>query len=219
METLKLLNFITSLDRSKERFEMILEPMQAICQLAVLSFCPIGTKLSITENVLNVQTPSWRQSLTRRYNSDKKNDLVYLFNVIKRFHLFYGFLKGEANSNEKELFDTLIKHASIGLSNLIQTYSKTDGDHLSQTLRMYVQLLKNPESFEDLEDDSSVNINTVFSKIANKYEEEHYSIILNIFRLLEDDPDEFETYLISLNHAMVPINKTIKKWISDNIIF
>ena len=30
----------------KERFDMILEPLQSIIQLALISYCPIGSKLS-----------------------------------------------------------------------------------------------------------------------------------------------------------------------------
>lgn len=220
MDTIKLIASVGSnFDRSKERFEMILEPLQAIIQLALLSYCPIGTKLSISENILIIQPPSWGQGLKRKYNSDKKNDLVYLFNVIKRFHKFYNFLKIDDNKDETELFNILVKNASLGLSNLIQTYSHSDGDHLSQTLRMYIQLVEKPESFQNMENDTSINIDTVFSQITDKYETEHFLIILNIFKLLEEEPEEYSCYLESLNHVLSPINKTLKKWISDNIIF
>lgn len=220
MDTIKLIASVGSnFDRSKERFEMILEPLQAMIQLALLSYCPIGTKLSISENILLIQHPGWVQGLKRKYNSDKKNDLIYLFNVIKRFHKFYDFLKSDNNQNENELFNILVKHAALGLSNLIQTYSNSNGDHLSQTLRMYIQLVENPESFHNMENNSSINIDTVFSQITDKYEIKHFLIILNIFKLLEEEPEEYQSYLESLNYVLSPINKTLKKWIGDNIIF
>ena len=79
MDTIKLIASVGSnFDRSKERFEMILEPLQAMIQLALLSYCPIGTKLSISENILIIQPPGWGQGLKRKYNSDKKNDLALL---------------------------------------------------------------------------------------------------------------------------------------------
>ena len=37
---------------SKDKTDMVLEPLQAIVQLAILSLCPIGTKLTIQENIL-----------------------------------------------------------------------------------------------------------------------------------------------------------------------
>ena len=39
----------------KERFDMILEPLQSIIQLALISYCPIGSKLSIVNNILQIQ--------------------------------------------------------------------------------------------------------------------------------------------------------------------
>jgi hypothetical protein len=49
------INFIYSTIRSKrkkERFETILEPLQAILQISYLSFAPIGTKLTIHNNII-----------------------------------------------------------------------------------------------------------------------------------------------------------------------
>ena len=221
MEALKLVYTTIWSDRSKERFEMILEPFQAITQLAILSYCPIGSKLSITDNILYIQGPSWKQSLVRSYNADKKNDLIYLFSVIKRFHMFYGFLKTGARKNNKELFDKLVDRSKIGLEKLIQTYSKTDGDHISQTLRMYIKLVDHHETFKDVETDKDrgVQIDDVFEKIVTLYQQDNYTIILCLFRLMESNPSMYETYLTSMNASVEPVNNKLKKWISDNIVF
>ena len=44
---LHLYNFIKG-ERKKERFDIILEPLQAVTQLALISFCPKGSKLTIS---------------------------------------------------------------------------------------------------------------------------------------------------------------------------
>ena len=64
---------------------MILEPLQAMVQLALLSICPIGTKLRIQENILQLQFPTLIQPITRWYNADKKDDVYFLYGVIKRY--------------------------------------------------------------------------------------------------------------------------------------
>ena len=221
MEALRLVYFSTWADRNKERFEMILEPFQAITQLALLSYCPIGSKLSIADNILYIQRPGWKQSLVRSYNADKKNDLVYLFSVIKRFHKFYGFLSYSDDPEKQKLFDILIDRSKIGLEKLIQTYSKSDGDHLSQTLRMYIRLVDHPDAFKDVEsgDVSGVNIDDVFGKIVTLYDEDNFTIILCLFRLMSNNPAMYENYLLSLNESVEPVNCKLKKWISDNIVF
>jgi len=206
-------------DRSKERFEMILEPFQAITQLALLSYYPVGSKLTISDNLLFVQGPGWAQPIIRNYNADKKNDLVYLFSVIKRFHSFYNFLN-DGTSDEKELFKLLITRSKLGLERLIITYSKTDGDHLTQTMRMYIHLVDHPNTFSgDAPTNTGVNIDDVFIKIVTTYTTDHFNIILSNFRLMEKTPSEYRHFIDSINSTLYPINKILQKWICDNIVF
>ena len=160
-------------DKRKERFETILEPLQAITQLALLSFCPKGSKLSITNNILFIQTPTWSQPFMRSYNQDQRDDLFFLFSVIKRFNKFYsspvnkthhsehktgahktgahktGAHKTGAHNNDSaaELFGMLIELSKSGIDNLIQTYSESDQTTLLHTLRMYRTMLDKPDAF------------------------------------------------------------------------
>ena len=43
---------------SKGKIDMILEPMQVMVQLAILSFSPLGTKISIHDNIVILQQPT-----------------------------------------------------------------------------------------------------------------------------------------------------------------
>ena len=75
---LHLYNFIKG-ERKKERFDIILEPLQAVTQLALISFCPKGSKLTISNNLLSIQEPTWFQGLLRsntlKYVTIKANNL------------------------------------------------------------------------------------------------------------------------------------------------
>ena len=68
---------------------MILEPLQVMLQLALLSHCPIGTKVSVSDNILQIQKPTLLQGVWRWYNSDGKDDLYYLFHAIRRYYKWY----------------------------------------------------------------------------------------------------------------------------------
>ena len=68
--TLNVLYKTIKTKKRKERFETILEPLQALLQIAYLSFTPIGTKLTIHNNILYIQTPNYSQSLVLWYNND-----------------------------------------------------------------------------------------------------------------------------------------------------
>ncbi len=221
MEALKVIYAALVGDKSKERFEMILEPFQAVVQLALLSHCPIGSKLSISDNILYIQSPGWSQSILRSYNADKHDDLVYLFTVIKRFHLFYNSMKTSSNSEDRELFRRLVNSAKEGLERLVQTYSKHVGDHLSQTLNMYKQLLDQPDSFSHNESKSAetIKIDDVFIKIKDLYCQDIYSIVLCNLRMIENDKSNYASYITSINNATYGVNLKLKKWMSDNIMF
>ena len=222
MEALKLLYSTLWSDRSKERFEMILEPLQAMTQLALLSFYPVGTKVSISENVLHIQEPSWSQGVRRSYNSDKKEDLMFLFGVITRFHKFYAELKNKSEEH-LELFNLLLELSKTGMKNIVQTYERNETTHLTQTLKMYISIIDNPNAFSMVETDSDkqerANIDTVFKQITELYDEEYYYIILYNLRLIKKDSLNYMHYSHSINAGMTPVNKKLMKWISDNIVF
>ena len=135
--TLQLLYKTVSGSKKKERFETILEPLQALIQIALLSYFPIGSKLTIQNNILHIQAPSYTQSVTRWYNNDTQEDLFYLFNIFCRFKKFYTDIKAE----HAKLFELLIYLAKNGINNLIRTYNQTDKTHVLHTLQMYKNML------------------------------------------------------------------------------
>lgn len=80
-------------ERKRERVEFILDPLQAIYTLALFSFYPVGTKISIHNNILSIQPPNYGQGAIRWLQSDSKEDIYHLFHACKRFTTYYGFLK------------------------------------------------------------------------------------------------------------------------------
>lgn len=134
--------------KRKERFEIILEPLQAIIQISFLGFYPIGSKLNIHNNLLYIQAAGWGQPLSRAYYNDSKDDLFYLFNAVVRFNKFY---KNMPEIQNNSLFNLLKKLCIKGIDNLIVTYNQVDNPALLHTLRMYKMFL---------ESDLNSNINT-----------------------------------------------------------
>lgn len=230
-------------DKRKERFDIILEPLQAVLQLALMSFCPLGTKLSISNNLLLIQHPTWIQGVIRSYNNDKKDDLFFLFNAIIRFNCFYSYLKESDIEDDRILYKLLIKLSKKGIDTMIQTYANIEQPSLLHTLHMYKMLLDNPDLISDKihqgtdvkgekknelfpyenilnKDENNIkNINDIFIKIRDIYTVNDRIIISNILFVMEQRPESYETYIFGLNHILDPINNKIKKWINDNIIY
>jgi len=178
METaLSLLVGTFHFTRKKERFQTILEPFQAILQIGLLRYYPLGTKIAIHNNILIIQDPTYSQPVTRWFHNDSIDDLFYLYNVFSRFNSFYSFMtlsssvqQDETVDNTKDkdkeidatttttnhkLYKLLIQNAKEGINNLIRTYTTSEKIHVLHTLKMYQSMLQNPDLVKNtaLEDD------------------------------------------------------------------
>lgn len=217
----QILNLIKK-EKKKERFDIILEPLQAITQLALLSFCPKGSKLTIANNLLYIHQPHWGQGLWRSYNQDGKEDLFFLFNAIVRFNRFYSYIQEEPDEYS-QLFFLLVKLSKAGIDKLLETYANSDQPALLHTLQLYRNLLDKPAIFmnenEETPDDKTNNIDEVFISIRKLYVSHEYILIYQTLRLLEKYPDNYATYIQGINMLLSPVHDKIQKWIIDNIVY
>ena len=198
----------------KERSDMILEPLQVMVQLGILSFCPIGTKISISENILHLQLPSWHQGVLRWYMKDNKDDLYYLFQAIRRYYLWY-------KPRDNQIFKRIMTIAVKGLKNLIMTYEKADKISIKHTLSLYVNILnlENPDLFQQHMDISAVNIDIVFKNITKMYTKKLLSVVHGCFIMMENmsNAEDKRNVYMGLQQILIPQNKKIKTWIRENL--
>ncbi len=129
--------------KKREKLDFILEPLQAMLQLSMLAFCPVGSKLTINDNLLSIQLPGLSQGIIRYFNDDTKEDLYYLFNVFMRFVTYYSAMKQERTA----LFNLLITLSKAGLTKLIATYTDSNKINVLHTLKMYKVMLDKPDFF------------------------------------------------------------------------
>ena len=217
---IKVMSKTLTNSKKKERYETILEPLQAVLQLALLSFCPKGTKISIARNLLHIQLPNYSQGIVRWYNNDNKDDLFYLFYACKRFPQFYSSLETLKNKTfELNCLKLLIDLAKKGLTNLAETYSNCDKIALLHTIEIYKALLDNPDKIPISEEKDKKDIEDVFVNITNLYEKQHYVIIYNTLMLLLENEESYLDYINGLNQLLSPITCKISKWVNDNVVF
>ena len=198
----------------KERSDMILEPLQVMVQLALLSESPIGTKVSVSDNILQLHPPSWTQGVWRWYNSDGKDDLYYLFHAIRRYYKWY-------KSEDNKIYNHILSSAVKGIEKLIITYSAAEQTAITHTLALYKNVLEleSPDLFKDPDADS-VNIDTVFQNIKETYDKRLLKVIYNTILMVED-PDTTEDlkpyYINGLLKILSPTNDNIRKWIREKL--
>jgi len=127
-------------NKPKDKIDSVLEPFQAMIQIGLLCICPMGTKLRIQENILYLQAPTILQPIARWYNSDKKDDLYFLYSVIKRYVKWYNPANNPKSPLSTELYQLITSMAIEGLNNLFKTYSGGDTNtviHVIRCIRTY----------------------------------------------------------------------------------
>jgi|TARA_Y100000389_G_scaffold142041_1_gene139997 hypothetical protein len=198
----------------KERSDMILEPLQVMIELSLLSHCPVGTKLSVSENILRLQQPTLYQGVLRWYKSDNKDDLYYLFHAIRRYYKWY-------KSRDEKIFNYILTQAIKGIDKLMLTYSQTDKTSITHTLSLYknVLVLEDPKIFTDSSGSGSVDIDSVFEQITTIYDKRIMKIVYNILLLLENETNEHnkQQYILGIYNTLIPINLVIRKWIHEKL--
>jgi hypothetical protein len=197
----------------KERLDMILEPLQVMIQLAILGFCPRGTKISISENILSLQRPTWSQGMYRWYGRDSKEDLYYLFHAIRRYYIWY-------KNDEEEIYDYILKKSKKGIKKLIETYENTEKTSLIHTLSLYKNILdlESPDLFKT-EDDTTINLDHVFKTITVIYNKKLLLIVISTLKLIEEEKDEGHRleYYDGIQKILSPTNTRIRAWIRDKM--
>jgi len=197
----------------KEKLDMILEPLQVLTQLAILSFLPVGTKINITNNILYLQQPTMFQGVLRWYQKDNKDDLFYLFHAIRRYYKWY-------KNRDDEVFSKILELAIKGIDKLIETYNKVGITTITHTLSLYKNILEQ-ESDELFKDDTenSVSVDDVFKNITDLYNRKLLVVLYSTFQIMieEDNEKNLQCYVEGLNNLLKPTQDNIRKWIVDHL--
>lgn len=211
--------------KTKDKIDMILEPLQSMIQIALLGKCPIGTKLTIQENILYLQHPTIIQPISRWYNADKKDDLLFLFQVIRRFIKWYNpsGSNGNASPISMEFYQLITRMAIVGLESLLKTYNNSEVTTVIQIVGMYKNILQTTETIDvdKLFSEKGVYMDDVFQNIIAIYEPTLLNLITNALVLIENETDEGEiaNFIQGLNLLMSKNNKQIQSWIKVKMIF
>jgi hypothetical protein len=213
-------------NKQKDKIDMILEPLQSMIQLALLSVCPVGTKLRIKENILYLQSPNIAQPFVRWYNADKKDDLYFLYAVIKRFIKWYNPALNANSIMPIELYQLIIAMSIEGLSNLFKTYTTSDSNTVIHVIQMYKNLLEYNNDKIMIEDyivdgeRNRINIDEVFEKIIGIYDANILQAMHVLLLQVKAETEMGYKYNIidGLNIILNKYNIIIKEWIQLNLI-
>tara|TARA_Y100000996_G_scaffold291516_1_gene230444 strand:+ start:724 stop:1374 length:651 start_codon:yes stop_codon:yes gene_type:complete len=209
----QIVDIITT-NKTKERADMILEPLQVMITLALLSFCPIGTKIYISKNILYVHEPSILQGVYRWLDGNSKDDLYYLFHAIRRYYKWYKTI-------DNKVYELILTLAKAGIKKLIATYKNADQKTILHTLSLYHNILdlNNENLFDTHDEKDTVNIDQVFRSIKTVYNKKLLLITYSTLQIMQETTNESElfNYMNGLKILLTPTEQSIRNWIQSNL--
>ena len=117
---------------NKEVKHFILDPLTCIIRCAILSFKPIGTKISIYENKISFCDPNFLQGTLRWGSGDKREDLHNIYNPIIKSTQWY--------SRKDQNIINIFTLAKKGLNKLKTSYE--ENSIIAHSLALYINIIE-----------------------------------------------------------------------------
>ena len=115
----------------------ILDPLSVIVKLYLYNSKPIGTKISVGNNRMDIHDSTYLQGIWRRYNGDSKNDINILVCPI-----LFACVHYLTSHEMRVIYLPVFNDALQALSNLKQTYANTaiiyNIEHLINIIQSHV---------------------------------------------------------------------------------
>jgi hypothetical protein len=188
----------------------LLDPLSTIIKLAILSNKPIGTKISISKNVIYFQEPGPFQAFCRYLFNSNKTDIQYIYNPIELACQYY--LSEDVINHHPKIFE-LFKFAQIGLTKLMETYKNSSVMRIC--LNYYYSLISNHlEKKNDTNLFRKDHLTACYTvELQQKWRaiwtQEKLTIILNMISYLSTN-DNAETEVKSLETIMENVDKVVQ---------
>lgn len=193
----------------------IVDPLTTIIKLCINAHLPLNSKLYIKNNILYFQEPSLIQSTFRSFNGYEKNDLHNLYLPISYACNFYLLEKFKLHNNEelKDKYIYIFNLAKSGLINLKKTYK--EHQIISHCIAHYINVIDlTIKDSEELSNFNSMNdsyfrdnsqINHIYTTLLSYWNDQIVIVIHNIFKLLEDCPEENKIHYINALYELLKI--------------
>lgn len=159
----------------------VLDPLTCIIRCAILSYKPVGTKLSINNNKISFVDPNFLQGTIRWTYGDKREDLHNIYNPIVKSTQWYSV----DNSHILNIF----KLSKKGLEKLKQSYE--ENSIITHSLSLYINIMdmfinENKQCLKDLSKDENED-NKIYKELKELWSESQISIVDNILKQMEID--------------------------------
>ncbi len=189
LNTSLLLNIMKTWNNNKEK-NMIIDPISCLIKLSILGFHPIGTKISIINNMVNIVEPSIFQGAWRFINGDGREDLHNLYApIIKSIEWYY-----KENTEITHLFD----FAGNGLEVLKKAYPSNST--ICHTLDLYIQHIRTRKKTTYMNQNIEYNgddTNRIHDFLKKLWEPDEIHIVINLLLVYNKKKELNETQIFT----------------------
>tara|TARA_B100001287_G_C22682658_1_gene531382 strand:+ start:2116 stop:2742 length:627 start_codon:yes stop_codon:yes gene_type:complete len=189
--------FVDSVITDKNNKNFILEPMCVIFRLALLQYKDKGTKLSIKNNSIIYQEPTYDQGIVRMIDGDCREDLHNLYHPILKSIEWYPY------QEYKDLYDECI----IGLELLNNVYDKHST--IRHTLSHYIAVIQMNDCEKYREE---TEINPIIDSLKEVWTLAEIKSTCSLLNLLKNEKNR-DIYLDSLELILDQKEKFINAYI------
>ena len=166
----------------KREKNLILEPLTVIFRLSLLQYKDKGTKISIRDNSIQYQLPTYDQGLIRMIEGDTREDLHNLYHPLLKCIEWYPY----------ESYQFIYDECIIGLNILNSVYDRNST--IRHTISHYISVIQMNECENIIED---VDINPIIDKLKEIWTIQEINSAISLLKLIHDDVNR-DIYLDSL---------------------
>ena len=204
--TLQLFSSLFGATPSNSKY-FIIDPFTCMVRLAILSFKPTGTKISIIDNMIKFNDPTILQGTIRWSQGDRRDDLHNLHGPIIKAIDWYDL------NNDK--IQHIFGLSSKGLENLMTSY--THNSTVRHSLVYYKSIIDNNLKEEKPNDVKTDKFNKIYTELKDLWNKNEINIINDILSEMEQKNEEEKHSLINAIDSIINIKeKRVQAIIKNN---
>lgn len=205
--TSKTLDFFNSFFIKNNHKTMIIDPFSCVLRLAILSFKPIGTKISIINNRIAYNEPHFLQGPIRWTYGDNREDLHNLYSPIIKVFYWYDC--------EKEEIKNILQLTILGLDKLKSSYSNNNS--ICHSINYYKQIIQDNMKSKDLNTTDTDDNNKIYADLKKLWNSNEISIVNNILTEMKTtNKEELSSLVTALESILYIKEKRVKAIITEH---
>ena len=187
-------NMITYYQNKNTQKNLILEPLCCILKLILLQFKENGTKISVSDNSITFNEPSYGQGLVRSFYGDCREDLHNIYHPLLKAVEWYPIRE----------FIIYYEECKKGLQLLLKVYD--DNTTIHHTISHYISIIEGKNDKEVSE------TNPIIDNLKDFWKSEEINVINELLNLILKNIEK-DVYLKCLENIIEEKEKKVNEYI------